>query len=362
MRIVLCVNHSYPHTGGAEKVVKQISEAMSVEYGHDVSVLSCSVTKNFSHNGVKYISCSRDSNAYLSSLKKLNPDHTHVYSDCFFHWQTLIQNVDSIQGTKSIALVGMNAMRDNERILKSFLPVKDKFFVITHSDNYIDAQKCRAKNISHRVIPNGVELDEFDNTDLDIEERENIILSVANFFPGKGQDHLAHIANLLIEKRSDYKIVYVYSSVNFAFSNILERKTRQILSGYKGECEFVKDIDRDKVVKYFKKAKLFAFTSQKEVAPLVLLEAQAAKTPWLSLPVGNAQELEGGIVIPHAGLDSKGYCRLSADVYQEYVNNISNLLDNKSLYKDLSDRGRKQIEEIYNWSNITQLYNEVFTS
>jgi glycosyltransferase involved in cell wall biosynthesis len=43
-------------------------------------------------------------------------------------------------------------------------------------------------------------------------------------------------------------------------------------------------------------ADLFLFTSRVECAPLVILEAMAAATPWISFDVGNVTELAGGIV------------------------------------------------------------------
>ena len=362
MKIVCCVNHSWPHVGGSEKVVQQIAESAANDFSHDVVVLSRSLEKSLSHNNVQYIPCAPNDEAFLSQLQKLKPDHTHVYSDCFAHWGSLLHGCEKISGTKSIALVGMNHMRESERTMMVFLRKKDQFKVITHSDIYLDYQKCHSKGVDISVIPNGVDLQEFDQNTLDFNTKgKKVVLCVSNFFPGKGQEHLVKALDLVSLNRNDFRAVFVYSSTNFMFGQILERQVKRLLDAAKFESDFIKNMPREKVVAAFKHASVFAFPSQKEVAPLVALESQAARTPWVALPVGNIRDLKGGIVIPHAGLDVRGYARYSNDVYHNMAMAINDLLDEKE-YDNLVLNGRKQVEESYCWSQIGKLYNEVFTS
>jgi glycosyltransferase involved in cell wall biosynthesis len=60
-------------------------------------------------------------------------------------------------------------------------------------------------------------------------------------------------------------------------------------------------------------ADLFVFASIVEYSPLVLFEAAAAGTPFLSVPVGNAEEIArwtgGGMICP-AARDERGYVRV----------------------------------------------------
>lgn len=359
MKIVICCNHSFPHVGGSEKVVQQIAES-SVAFDHNVYVISRSLTKDLVNNNVKYVKCANSGIDFIKQLKKLNPDHIHVYSDCFLYWNDIIHaNIDA---TKSIALVGMNHMRESRRTMQAFLRNKDEFTVITHSDNYVDYNKCLAKGVSPVVIPNGVDIEEFDHNTTEFNKKgKKTVLCVSNFFPGKGQDHLVKILDLLANKRDDFRAVFVSTSINFAFARILERQVKNLLQNSKFEYDFLQNISREQTVAAFKHADVFAFPSQKEVAPLVLIESQAARVPWVSLPVGNARELKGGVIVPHAGIDSRGYARYSNDCYDNYTKNLDDMLNGLNV-DGLVSEGREQVEKIYSWSKIGSLYNKVFIS
>jgi len=359
MRLVICCNHSYPHTGGSERVVQQIADSSANRFGHSVTVLSRSLSDNKSRKNVSYVPCERTEEGFINQLKKLKPDHTHVYSDCFTYWGRMLHEMDEIPGTKSIALVGMNHMRESNRVMQVFLRKHDLVNVITHSDIYLDYQKCHAKGIPVNVIPNAVNLEEFDNNDELFEKNpgKRIVLCVANFFPGKGQDHLVSILKSLRKERDDFKAWFVYSDTNFGFGKILEAKTRREADKLDVECKFYRNLPRAKVISAFKQADVFAFPSQKEVAPLVGIEAQAASTPWVSLPVGNMGDLLGGVVVASAGVDGKGYCRYSNDTYDLFASTLSGIMDYGEAY---GISGRKQVEEKYSWEKVASMYNEVF--
>ena len=64
----------------------------------------------------------------------------------------------------------------------------------------------------------------------------------------------------------------------------------------------ITDLGRAELVQAYLAADLFAFASRIEYSPLVLFEAAAAGTPFLSVPVGNAREIAewtgGGRSVP----------------------------------------------------------------
>jgi glycosyltransferase involved in cell wall biosynthesis len=77
------------------------------------------------------------------------------------------------------------------------------------------------------------------------------------------------------------------------------------------------DLPRADVVQAFMTADLFVFASVVEYSPLVLFETAAAGTPFLSVPVGNAEEIArwtgGGVICP-APKDERGYTQVDPDV------------------------------------------------
>lgn len=73
------------------------------------------------------------------------------------------------------------------------------------------------------------------------------------------------------------------------------------------------DLNRPELVQAFIAADLFVFASRIEYSPLVLFEAAAAGTPFLTVPVGNATEIvrwTGGGFLCEAAKDRLGYTRV----------------------------------------------------
>jgi glycosyltransferase involved in cell wall biosynthesis len=90
-------------------------------------------------------------------------------------------------------------------------------------------------------------------------------------------------------------------------------------------------------------ADLFMFTSRLESGPLVLLEAMAAGTPWVSFNVGHASQLAGGIV---------------ADGLPELLDAARQVLDGAR--PELGGQGQSAWETEHRWESILPSYESVF--
>jgi glycosyltransferase involved in cell wall biosynthesis len=90
-------------------------------------------------------------------------------------------------------------------------------------------------------------------------------------------------------------------------------------------------------------ADLFMFTSRLESGPLVILEAMASGTPWVSLNVGHASQLAGGIV---------------SDTVAELVDAAGRILDGD--HPQLGAQGRAAWEADHRWEHIVARYESVF--
>jgi len=90
-------------------------------------------------------------------------------------------------------------------------------------------------------------------------------------------------------------------------------------------------------------ADLFLFTSRVECAPLVILEAMAAGTPWVSYDVGNVSELPGGVVVASLA---------------ELLDAAGQILDGKR--PELGPQGREAWEANHRWEDIVPRYESVF--
>ncbi len=367
MKLAICCNHSHPATGGSEIVIQNIAERLFCANGVDSTIFSTSIKKEITHNNVTYSPLEINYNSFTEQINNKQFNHLFIYSDYFKYWPNIVTNPDSIICKKSIALVGMNNMFTHRYLLRYFANCKDKVAAITHSDDYQDYLECNRLNVPVSVIKNGVDLDEFNNSSIDfrlkykIDKNTPVLLCVANFFPGKGQEHLLEIADILKTKyKQDFILVFIYSTTGIPVVDDIAEKIKREASYCGFKVKFLKDISREDTVAAFKNTDLFVFASQKEVSPLVILESMAAKTTWVSTPVGNVPSLSGGIVVPLVAKDRTGNVKYGIDEYQLFAKTIYEALQNKELLVENGENGYKFVKENHNWDIICQQYYKVF--
>jgi len=238
--------------------------------------------------------------------------------------------------------------------------------IICHSKNYVDYDYSMNYASKAHVIPNGVDLGEFDinyNGMLDDLRagNGNILLTVANFFPGKGYDGLLKVYDELYKIRNDFCAVIVASKVSWSVANNWMARMKKIFKSRPYEVKFLLNRDREDVIQAFLGSDLFVFPSQKEVAPIVLLESMAAGLPWLSLPVGHTKDLCGGVILDGVARDSGGSCVYSENTHKSMACKVDELLNNKDLLRSLSYDGQHKVEKDLNWEKICQSYDKVFS-
>jgi len=357
LKLAICCNFSHPSIGGSEAVIKNISDRLVENYDYEVSVYSFSCNSSFVENGVKYIPC-RKGSEFISQIAQ--NDHIFVYSDSFWGFDTLVRNIDKIASRLSVALVGAYHLQSHLNIFNLLKDNIDRFNLITHSPIISDYKWCVNNDLPAKVIPNGVNIDEFRNNFINFREKYNIkekyiILNCSNWFFGKGQEILPIICKKI--KSDDFIILQLSNTVQYPYDKIFFNRTKQQSKGF--NIRFLRDLPREDVVSAFKCSDIFLFSSKKEVAPLVLLESQASKLPWVSMDVGNVKERSGGIVISNNNVDHKGYKIVDDKIINSYLVNIADVLELEDVRNKLIQEGQKNIDKI-DWNNIVPLYHEVF--
>jgi glycosyltransferase involved in cell wall biosynthesis len=120
------------------------------------------------------------------------------------------------------------------------------------------------------------------------------------------------------------------------------------------------DYPRHDLIQAFMSSDLFVFASNVEYSPLVLFESAAAGTPFLTVPVGNAEEIAqwtgGGVVCP-ASRDAKGYTRVDPSELARYM---SRLVRDEALRKKLGTEGRRNWQVKFTWDKISREYEAIF--
>jgi glycosyltransferase involved in cell wall biosynthesis len=112
-------------------------------------------------------------------------------------------------------------------------------------------------------------------------------------------------------------------------------------------------------VQAFMTADLFVFASIVEYSPLVLFEAAAAGTPFLSVPVGNAEEISGwtggGIICP-AEKDERGYTRVDPAVL---AREMERCMDAPDMLARIGAIGKERWRHLFTWQTIARQYESI---
>jgi glycosyltransferase involved in cell wall biosynthesis len=121
------------------------------------------------------------------------------------------------------------------------------------------------------------------------------------------------------------------------------------------------NLSRDKLVQAFLTADLFVFASRIEYSPLVLFEAAAAGTPFVTVPVGNAEEIvrwTGSGVLCPARRDARGRTWVKP---ARLARAIERVVADEPLRMRLAAAGREAWRSRFNWASIARQYEAILT-
>ena len=231
-------------------------------------------------------------------------------------------------------------MRKFDRVV--FL--SDKFDKKVYYDHWL-ARKEKLENIS--VIPTGVYPKEFDavvptfRTTYGIGNKL-LVLCVSSYDRHKNQ-MLALRAFIRANPRD--AMLILIGGPHTEYFRELEMWYRQ--SSSRQKVLFLSNLDRQTICSAFNVADLCLCSSLRETGPLVVLEAMAARTPFISTDVGFVSVLPGGIVVRNETAMVEAICELLGDEKRR---------------RDLGKEGRCAIEKKYNWVKIGEQYESLIQS
>ena len=119
------------------------------------------------------------------------------------------------------------------------------------------------------------------------------------------------------------------------------------------------EVPREEVLAAYKAANLFVFCSEVECSPLVLFEAAAAGTPFISTEAGNAGEIaqwtRAGVVVPSERRNG----RLSAST-EDVATEIGDLWRDDRERQRRAEAGRAAWLREFTWDRIAARYERVY--
>ncbi len=218
-------------------------------------------------------------------------------------------------------------------------------------------------NGNHPVLPRVAANGENYDIDKEGNKQQKRLRKIVNFVSRarevyliKGWSGLIELAISFMERKLTW---FPIKCIPLKLANPLQYWIKKTNRQFPLKQTLLLDLPRSELVQAFKNADLFVFSSNIEYSPLVLFESAAAGTPFLSVAVGNAEEIAEwtgcGIICP-GKVDSKGYTRISSKVLAGHMKDAMN---SPHLLKDLGQRGYNRWKEKYSWAKIVVDYEKI---
>lgn len=367
MKILHTVEFYHPSTGGMEEVVKQLSQRL-VALGHRVTVATgkkpCRkfhrlrgvniVDFNIRGNLVKGIFGEKQK--YINFV--LNSKFDIITNFAAQQWATdlALPILGRIKAKKVFVPTGFSKL--NFPFYKNYFNKMKKYMKkydmnVFHSENYRDISFARKHNIHNiKVIPNGASKEEFLAKSkinirkvLGIPDDHFLILNVSSHTGLKGHSEAIKIFNKANLPKTTFLIIGKNTkSIKGCYSQC------QLLKFISGKNILIKDLTRRETVAAFKAADVFLFTSKIECSPVVLFESLAAKTPFLTVDIGNTKEIikwtKGGKLLPRD-------INKSAATLKKYYRHPSEL-------SKMGKAGHIAWKKKFTWEKITKQYEALY--
>lgn len=423
MKLLFCCEHYWPSRGGVQEVIRQIAEHLveaghdvavvtsvnnnrTTDVVRGVKIHAFNVTGNLS-TGLK-----GEVERYRRFMTSFDGDAILIKAAQQWTFDALWPVLDDIKARKVFVPCGFSGLYEPlfARYFAQIPDVLRKFdHLIFYAEKYRDIDSVKSWGIQNlTIIPNGASEVDFSSPEkgrlrkkLGISEEDFLFLTVGSPAQAKGHRevrvafermqtsgksatlilngsweeepnssplHLLRprtivrgfallwhkgwrgVWNRLFPKFPVESAVAMHTDTRAAQAGGTLQETKRIL------CL---DLPRADVLDAFFDADLFVFASKVEYSPLVLFEAAAAGTPFLTAPVGNAAEIVrwtgGGILYP-ADLDEKRYVQVSPDVL---AREMEKAMQSEDLLRQLGAAGRKAWQERFTWAKIARSYEKV---
>lgn len=372
--------HIHYHCGGAQVAAYHLAlemakrahciEAFTTSFDSNDSIEKYGDTFTVYHYGTNFkVSTSNISfNLFLKPLShNVNVIHTHFdiapnpLAGLKYSRLKKIPLIVTYHGDWDISFGGrirrLGVALSNKFLVDRLLSHADR--IISPSKYYINESKYLKKYKEKAVvIPNGINIHEFNNISTKVMCREqlglpidkNVVLFLSFLSPYKGPDILLKAMVSVVKYIPNTELIIVGRG---AMEN--ELKDLSVRLNINKNVKFIGFVDEKTKKCYYKAADIFCLpsTMNTDVFPLVLLEASASGLPLI---VSNLPTFKCIIKDGYNGIFAK------KDDYRDLANNIIHLLENPEIRLKMGLNSLK-IAEMHSWEKIAKetevVYNDV---
>lgn len=382
LRILHTVEFYHPSVGGAQEVVKQLSERLA-QRGHQVTIATSFLPqrKKRTLNGVKIKEFKISGNqvrgftgiinAYQKFAMKSNFDVVMTYAAQQWTVDALLPVLPNIKAKKVLVPCGFSGLYDkNYKDYFERIPyyLRQYDWLVFLSENYRDINFAKKHGLKHySLIPNGAGKDEFLTVTLGRFrkkyhlENQFIILTVGSHTGAKG-----HQESIEAFAEANLKNAVLVIIGNRLWQGGCTQNCRDLVrrlnrwSWWRKNRVLLLDLSRRETVQAFIDSDLFVFASNIECSPLVLFEAMASKTAFLTTPAGNAKEIiqwsKGGLLIKSTKTEN-GLVQANIDDFSE---KLKLLYQNQTLSSKLAESGFNTWLKRFTWEKIVDHYEQLY--
>lgn len=375
LSVLLCTDYLPPGGGGVEVVVETLATHL-VEYGVDVTIMvpkaADGTTPSLSSiNAINLyeipsvdltealgLQCQISPTALLklrTIIRRHDPDIIHVHNRFFFTsfmiaiWKLFQRDkvpvvttfhlgpIDDIDGAAGYIA------RLYERLIGRLL-LRTSDAVIAVSDAVAAHARSLDASTVPRVVPNGVDPQEFTPARTGSDDRGKRILFVGRLIQNKGPHVLIEALPEVLSAHPDITVEIVGTG---PMADELQARTAELdldhVVHFRGYVNSVAARMRD--------ADIFCRPSFSEGMPLTLLEAMASGLPAVVTPVAG---------VPEVVTDGETGILIEQDNPQELARALMNLLDEPSLAATIGEQAREHVLENYGWEQRTEQILDVY--
>jgi len=383
VKILHTVQLYAPHVGGSEEVIRQVSERL-VARGHEVTVATRALPERefktlngvqiqeFDVTGNDVNGMSGETARYQEFLRRGQFDVMLNYAAQQWASDLAFPVLNELPYARVFVPCGFSgfytqAYASYFAAMPEYLRHYDE--LVFHADHYRDTDFARKNGLVNiNIIPNGASEKEFTGPDHTFRQRYGIpedlplLITVGNHTGGKG--HALSI-EAFRQARIGRAVLLIIGGLITGTSRgcLPDCQRRAMLARWRTRGrKQVRLINppRADVVAAFHAADLFIFGSAIEYSPLVLYEAVAARTPFITTACGNAEEIVrwtgGGLIIPtQRQQDGNVHARP-----RDMAAAIERLMLTPAERHAMAEHGYQAWRQRFTWDAITDRYEAVY--
>ena len=223
-----------------------------------------------------------------------------------------------------------------------------------------------------KVIYNGINLEEYVVTnetstleEYGINRSKPYVLFVGRITRQKG---IIHLVNAIKYIDPDTQIILCAGAPDTAeIGKEMEDSVTEVKKTRDNVIWIDKMLEKKEVIQLYSHADVFCCPSIYEPFGIINIEAMACETAVVASAVGGIKEVvvdgETGILVPLEQQDVAPFEPKDADKFsKDLANGINKLVSNKELTASMAKKGRKRVEDYFDWTAIAKQVEELYKS